>query len=866
MDITNKTTRPGRGDAVLEILDLVTRHMAAAVTRCDRDLRYIWANQAYADWVQKPLDQVIGRPIFEVLGKEAFDALTPYFERVLNGENVQYERATDFQGIGKRWVSATYTPTLDGNGAIDGWVAVVLDTTERHRTEEARFRHAAIVESYEDAIISKNLDAVITSWNVGAERIFGYTEAEAVGQPITILIPPELRDEENKILERLRAGGRIEHYETNRVTKTGESLVVSLSISPVKDLSGRVVGFTKIAHDITQRRRGEEALKESEIRFRLVADTAPVLIWMSGTDKLCTYFSKPWLDFTGRSIEQERGNGWAEGVHPDDLQPCLDIYQQCFDRREEFKMEYRLRRRDGEYRWVFDIGVPRFNQDHSFTGYIGSCVDVTERKKAEESLRELNRTLEGQTALLQSREELLKVFVKNVPVGVAMFDREMRYLQASDRWCADYSVESSHVVGRSHYEVFPDVPERWKEVHRRALGGETLRADEDRWDREGGTTWVRWEVRPWKTATETVGGILILAEDITERKQAEEAVKESETRFRLVADTAPVMIWMSGLDKKHTYFNQPWLDFTGFSDTDLQDRLAEIVHPEDYSQYHEAYCRGFDQRQPFRKECRLRRHDGQYRWMLDIGVPRFHKDGSFAGYIGSCTDITQHKQAEEAISGMTRKLVEAQEQERARIARELHDDINQRLAMLAVELEQLQGDPSEVRNRVQELRKQTTEISNGVQALSHDLHSSQLKYLGAVAGIESWCKEFGERQGMQIDCRHDLRSTLPQEIGLCLFRVLQEALHNAIKHSGVRRIEVQLREHSGEIHLIVRDLGRGFDIEAARQGKGLGLTSMQERVRLVNGTITIDSKPMGGTTIHVRVPLAAEHGAQRAAG
>jgi signal transduction histidine kinase len=214
---------------------------------------------------------------------------------------------------------------------------------------------------------------------------------------------------------------------------------------------------------------------------------------------------------------------------------------------------------------------------------------------------------------------------------------------------------------------------------------------------------------------------------------------------------------------------------------------------------------------------------------------------------------------------MSRKLIEAQEHERAHIGRELHDDISQRLALLVIELDELLEHPADLSSRISELRREVEEISSDVQALSHELHSSKLEYLGVVSGIGSWCREFGERQRMEIDFQNEVSSPVPFKVGVSLFRVVQEALHNAKKHSGVNHIEVLLAEQSGELHLTVRDLGRGFDLEASRQGRGLGLTSMQERVRLVNGTIDIESKPMGGTTIHVCVPLQAEWQSSRSA-
>jgi PAS domain S-box-containing protein len=346
-----------------------------------------------------------------------------------------------------------------------------------------------------------------------------------------------------------------------------------------------------------------------------------------------------------------------------------------------------------------------------------------------------------------------------------------------------------------------------------------------------------------------------------ELRTALEVAQESEQRFRLVANTAPVMIWMSGPDKLFSYFNQTWLDFTGrLLGAEVGNGWTEGVHPNDLQLCSNTYSQSFERRQTFMLQYRLRRRDGEYRWVLETGVPRFNSDGSFAGYIGSCIDMTERKQAEEALSSVNRRLIDAQEQERARIARELHDDINQRIALLSVELDALQQcfpkEGADFHSRLHLLRQRTMEIASDLQGISHRLHSSKLEYLGLVVASKSFCREVAARHKVDVDFTGDsIPPALSQEISLCLFRVLQESLSNALKHSRALRFEVQLRGTASEIQLTVRDSGIGFDIAAAMAGQGLGIVSMRERVSMLNGNMLITSKPMGGTEITARVPL-----------
>jgi PAS domain S-box-containing protein len=338
--------------------------------------------------------------------------------------------------------------------------------------------------------------------------------------------------------------------------------------------------------------------------------------------------------------------------------------------------------------------------------------------------------------------------------------------------------------------------------------------------------------------------------------------QESEQRFRLVANSAPVLIWMSGLDKLRTYFNAPWLEFTGRSiQEEMGNGWSAGIHPADLNECLNTYTDRFDRRVRSQMEYRLRRHDGKYRWVSDLGVPRFHSDGSFAGYIGSCIDVTERKLAEEALSNASRRLIEAHEEERTWIARELHDDVNQRLSLLAVNLDQLRQDSpypgTEVAKRTEDAMRQVSELANDVQVLSHRLHSSKLDYLGLGPAAASFCRELCNRQRVEIDFQsHGVPQKLSREISLCLYRVLQEALQNAIKHSNSRKLEVSLTFISNEIQMTIRDSGIGFDSEEALRGNGLGLTSMRERLKLVDGHLSIESQRGAGTVVRASVPIS----------
>ena len=465
---------------------------------------------------------------------------------------------------------------------------------------------------------------------------------------------------------------------------------------------------------------------------------------------------------------------------------------------------------------------------------------------------------------MKSEEKFSKLFQAN-PLALTLTSaRDNRYIDVNRVFERITGWERDEIIGRTPFEIG-----LWMEPRLRAQMICTLASGNPVHNIEFTVRTRSGELRVGLGSAELVEidgepCVLSVAADITERGRDAALLREREEHFRIVANSVPVVIWMTGPDTHCTYVNQVWLDFTGRSlEMELGYGWTENLHPDDAQNCLDCYARAFERREPVQVEYRLRRRDGQYRWFLACGVPRFEPNGTFSGYIGSAMDISSRRELEDALSALSQRLIDEHDGERVRLARVLDDDINQRLATLTPSLQMLERRlPASEFTLRQALEDATHEVQNvmrDLHGLSAGLHSPTLDVLGLGAAAAGLCRQIADRYGVVIGCRAEAMPPKSQlAVSRCLFHVLEDVLQAAVDVGSVRSIDVSLSGTVDEVALSIHVRGSGFDPDQLAGVQGLGVRSLQERLKLVGGALSVDATVSMGTTVCARVPLPAQ--------
>jgi PAS domain S-box-containing protein len=515
-------------------------------------------------------EEVIGQHVSMLVASERIESLAKVIGRALQGHAIpQYEDVCLGKDGRRVDVSVTASPIRDSQGRVTAVSAIIRDTSERKKAEQTTALLASIIESSHDAIMGEDLEGTIVSWNHGAERLFGYKSDEIIGKSAVSLAPPGCRDGVRKSLAIIRTGSTVCPVETVRQSKDGRLVDVSLSLSPIRNAAQQVVGASVIARDIGERKRGEEALRESEERFRIMADGCPAAMWVTGAKGEIQFINRAFLEATGTRPQQVEGDLWRSLIHPDDAAEYFGTLQRALDGHTPFKAEARFRGADGTWRWVESCAEPRFSPSGEFLGTVGLSPDITERKQAEEAVRN------SEEKFRQLAENVREVFWMMNAAATEVLYVSPAYERISGRTCEElYRNPMSWLEA-----IVPEDREHAHLIFERQMQGSLEPAEYHIRTPDGVERWIRDRAFPIRDQAGKVIRVAGIAEDITEQKRYEEEL----VRARQAADAAN-QAKSSFLANMSHEIRTPMNGIVGMlqllSDTDLssrQQRYAEVA-------------------------------------------------------------------------------------------------------------------------------------------------------------------------------------------------------------------------------------------------------------------------------------------------
>ncbi|MFZ0690887.1 MAG: PAS domain S-box protein, partial [Acidobacteriaceae bacterium] len=531
-------------------------------------------------------------------------------------------------------------PVCDANGATTGYIAIKHDVTEQRARESAQAFLAAIVEHSEDAIVALTPAGIILTWNRGAEAIFGFTAQQAIGHDVSLLIPPDRMHRMTLFIDRAIHGEVLKNYAGICRHADGRRLHVTVTGFPVRDATGSFVAAAAILRDSTERYRSEEKLRESEERFRTMADGSPSIMWVTDAAGEVEFVNRAYQDFFGATCEEIQACRWQLRLHLDDAPDYVAAFECAVRDRLPFDAEARVRRADGEWRLLGSRAHPRFSPGGEFLGHVGLSADITERKRAE--------------LALQESEERFRIMADSSPIGIWVTDAQggTRFINRAYReFCGITSEQVDPAEWKSL--IHPDdAPEFFKELDR-AIEQHTRFAGERRSRRaDGQWRWVETYAAPRFSPDGEFLGLVGTSKDITDRKQAEQAVQVSEEKFRQLAENIHEVFWMMNAEGTEILYVGPaYEQIWGRTCASLYSSpmdWMEAIHAEDREHAHAIFLRQL-QGEVIDSEYRILTPDGQEKWIRDRAFPVRDPKGVLIRIAGIAEEITDRKLADQAL-------------------------------------------------------------------------------------------------------------------------------------------------------------------------------------------------------------------------
>ncbi|MBW4671660.1 MAG: PAS domain S-box protein [Cyanomargarita calcarea GSE-NOS-MK-12-04C] len=864
-------------DKVDDRVTTILESMSDAFVALDRDWRITYMNQKAVQLTGLTLAETLGKTHWEVWSWSVGKVPEQQYRRAMTEQvSVHFEVLYEPDTI---WYDIHAYPSEAG-------LAIYFrNINESKQIEEALYRSNAVLNT-----ISETTPTLLAVKDRQGRFIFANSAICClVNKPIAEVIGKTDLDLHSKVEQarQIMANDRL-IMETGQVQTfeeagdfDNENIFLSIK-SPYFDEQGNIIGVIVVAVEITERKRMEAALRESEQRFRAIQELAidGFILLRSIRNELGTIEDFEWTyanpkgaELMGRSVEALVGKRLLTVV-PGNKTKVFDTYVQVAETGQPSDIEL-FYEADGITGW-FRIVTIKIDD-----GVAISFSDISDRKQAEQELQE--------------SEEKLNLFVRYAPASVAMFDLNMQYLAVSQQWVHIYSLGSiESVLGRSHYDVFPSVPERWRQAHQRGLSGEIIKCDEDEFIlADGSQQWLRWEIRPWREGAGAIGGILIFVEDISDRRQIEVALRDSEARYRTLAQAIPQFVFITNTEGQNEYVNQQFCDYTGLNiEQMLNLDWLTILHPLDAQRTSDRWMASVRTGDFYEIEYRFRRADGEYRWFLGQGTPLKDEQGNIVQWFGTCTDINDRKQLEaERVLLFEQERASRQEAETANrlkdeflavLSHELRSPLNPILGWANLlqsrrldEAKTMEALASIERNA--KLQAQLIEDLLDISRIMHGklmLNATPVSLVFVITAALETVRLAIEAKSIHLEVTLEPNvKVVFGDVGR-LQQVVWNLLSNAVKFTPASgQVKVHLMQVGDCAQIQVMDTGKGinpeflpFVFEYFRQedgsttrkfgGLGLGLAIARQIVELHGGQIWADSLGEGqGATFTVQFPL-----------